>query len=415
MIMKKLVLFTLALSLLLFFAGCQNTAAAPAADPVNIVFVLGIADGESVVAAESIRELAALPSQPGSSYAFVSVESSSAPIGESDVIADLTDRGYTEDMMKRVRQGIRADLNGRVASYVPSTAEIDLAAAVTCAVRLLNTNAAPGRRNVLVFWASGRSSTGLIDLSETPISRLDVDASVPVIAEQMHTDMSSVDQVVWYSCGDCGGTTQSAPSAGEQAKLREFYGKLFQTLGAKDVDFRDDLPNDGFYSFPETPVTRMETETVCSGLKELKAATPEVLEQTALQEALVIPESMVKFRPDSAEFLDQAGAEAAIRPVSNYLLQHEELRILLYGTCAGDSDSDSAVKLARSRAEHVMEVLVSAGVAPSRVQVISVSVYDDPYYQFGLGTGSAASVNRKCVLMDLRSAEAEKLLALEKP
>ena len=62
-----------------------------------------------------------------------------------------------------------------------------------------------------------------------------------------------------------------------------------------------------------------------------------------------------------------------------------------------------------------MEVLVSAGVAPSRVQVISVSVYDDPYYQFGLGTGSAASVNRKCVLMDLRSAEAEKLLALEKP
>ena len=141
MIMKKLVLFTLALSLLLFFAGCQNTAAAPAADPVNIVFVLGIADGESVVAAESIRELAALPSQPGSSYAFVSVESSSAPIGESDVIADLTDRGYTEDMMKRVRQGIRADLNGRVASYVPSTAEIDLAAAVTCAPR-------PSRRSV---------------------------------------------------------------------------------------------------------------------------------------------------------------------------------------------------------------------------------------------------------------------------
>ena len=414
--MKKLVLLILAITLLFSFVGCQGTNPTPTSDPVNIVFVLGIADGESVVAAESIRELAALPSQPGSQYAFVSVENGTSTIGKPDTVADLSDRGYTADMMKRVRQGIQADLNGRIASYMPGQAEIDLAAATTCAVRLLNTNATPGRKNVLVFWASGRSSSGLINFSETPISRLDVDASVPVIAGQMYTDMSCVDQVVWYSCGDCGGQAQATLSSGEQAKMQEFYDKLFQELGLKEtVDFRTNPPDSGFYSFPETPVTRMETETVCSGLQELKAATPEALEQTALQEALVLPESMVKFCPDSDEFLDPVLAEGAILPVADCLLQHKDLQILLYGTCAGDSDSDSAINLAKARANHVKEVLVRAGVDSSRIQVISVSVYDDPYYQFGLGTGAAASVNRKCVLIPLQSAEAEKLLALEKP
>ena len=415
MIMKKLVLFTLAASILLCLCGCSNNASPAVTDPVNIVFVLGIADGEAVITGNNIRELSDLPSQPGSNYAFVSAESNPTTIGKSDTVADLSDRGYTQEMMKRVRDGMRADLNGRVEAYTPCSAEIDIAAATIYAVRTLNSNAIPGRKNIIVYCASGRSSTGLINLSETPIYKLDVDASLPVIAEKMHTDMKTVDEVICYYIGDCSSQTQMNLSTEEKAKMREFYGKLFKALGAKNVVFRDKLPDAGYYSFPDTPVTRMDVHTVTSGLKELKAVTPEALEETALQEALVFPESKVKYLPDSDEFLDPTAAAEAIQPAADYLLQHRDLQILLYGTCAGDSDSASAIDLARSRAERVKEVLMNAGVDEYRIKVISVSVYDDPYYQFGLGTSAAASVNRKCVLMDIRTPEAERLLACSKP
>lgn len=412
--MKRILAFILAAAMIMGLCACNN-APKPASEPINIVFVLGIADGEAVVPNDSIRELTALPSQPGSSVAFVSAESTPASIGKPISIADLSDRGYTDTMQERARQGIRADLSERISTYSPSVGELDLAAATAYAVRQLNATAVPGRKNLLVFCASGRSTRGLINFSETPISRVDVDATVPGVAEQMHTDLKAVDEIIWYSCADCGGERQQTLSSAERAKLREFYAKLFQTLGAPDVEFRDDLPDAGYYSFPSKPVTRMETEETVSGLQELKAVTPDALEQTALLEPLVFPESMVRYCPDSDEFLDPAAAEAAIQPVADYLLQHRDLQVLLYGTCAGDTDSDSALSLARARAERVREALISAAVEESRITVLPVSIYDDRYYQFGLGTGSAASVNRKVVLMDLHSPEAERLLACATP
>ena len=96
----------------------------------------------------------------------------------------------------------------------------------------------------------------------------------------------------------------------------------------------------------------------------------------------------------------------------DFLLEHPEVNILLYGTCAGDNDTDFSLELGRARAESIKAELEKGGVAEDRITAVTVKVADDPYYQFGLGTKSeASSVNRKCVMLDMSTELAKQILA----
>lgn len=404
MMKKHLLPCLLACLLLLSCAGC-GSAAAGDTEAVNIVFLLSIADDEARFST-AMRELASLPAKPGTDYAFLSMEGTPACIGEPGKIPDLTDRGYSRAMMKRVEASIRADLAGRLTGYAPASPEVDIAAATDCAVRFLQASAVPGRKNILVYCAGGKSTTGLINLAQTPICRLDIDASVPVIASQM-ADMSVVDEVIWYYCGDYIGEDQPPLSKREQERMKTFYDRLFRTLGAKQVTFRAEVPSDGYYIF-QTPVSLMAVEGTGSGLRELRAA--DLTREDAFAAPMQLSETQVRYQPDSDEFLDPAQAEAAIRPVADYLLAHPEVELLLYGTAAGDVDTETTLRLSLARAQRVKNTICAAGVADGRLRVISVRIADDPYYQYGLGLGPEASVCRKTVLADLSSDFAREML-----
>lgn len=404
--MKRLIPLALALLTALLCDGCGPSADPESAEAVNIAFVVGIADGESKLD-QGIDELAALPALPGTDYAFISIEGTPACIGEPGTIADLSDRGYTDAMMERIQAGVEADLAAKLGSYSPSSAEIDMAGAIQLGVRQLNANAAEGRRNILVLHCSGRSTTGLISMTETPLYRIDIETSVSAIAQEMNLDMSNIDEVIWYCCGECGGN-QPALSAFEKAKMEEFYTALFAALGMDEthITFKDDLPTAEYYRFANAPVSSMEIQRTVSALRELSDEA--FAGETALDEPIVISESKVEYKPDSAEFLDDDAAREELQPLADFLLEHETVRIMIYSTCAGDTDCGW---LSEARSESVKSVMVAAGVDESRITVANVSVAEDPYYQFGLGTGSAASVNRKTVIIDLSAALAQELLA----
>lgn len=409
-IIKNIAIATLVLVMVFSLSGCGE---GQTAEPVNIAFVVGIADDETKFN-DSIEELSMLPNLPGTNYAFISAEGKPATIGEISTIPDLSDRGYTDTMMERVRAGIKADLTERLASYKPSSTEIDIATATELAVRTLKANAVEGRRNILVYYSSGKSTTGLISMLETPVYKLDIEASVATVAEQMNVDMSGIDEIIWYCCGDFGGVNQPKLSSNEKSQLKAFYEQLFTALGAKSVTFKDNLPSDESYSFPDTPVSSIAVEGAASQLKELVVLKPDVFEgadATVLKAPIVIPEDQVRYKPDSAEFLDPDAAAAAIQPVADYLAQYPELNILLYGTCAGDTDSEYTLWLGKARAESVKEALVAAGINASRITAVTVKVADDPYYQLGLGTGSEACVNRKTVMVDMSTELALHILA----
>ena len=410
-IIKNIPLAVIALLMLIALTGCGGSEDMQTSNPVNIAFVVGIADDETKFN-DGIAELAALPANPGTDYAFISVESDPTTIGEPGTIPDLSDRGYTDAMMERVRAGINADLTARLESYEPVSPEIDMAAATELAVRTLKAHAIEGRQNLLLYYCGGKSTAGLIDMLDTPVYKLDAEASVPSVAQKMNVDMSGID-VVWYCCGEFG-SCQPKLSADEKEKMRSFYEQLFMALGAKSVTFKDDLPSNECYHFPATPVSCMAVEGTVSGLKELTVLEPEIFEDadgTVLEAPVVIPEEKVCYKPDSAEFLDPDSASEAIRPVTDFLLEHPEVKILLYGTCAGDSDSEYTLWLGKARAESVKKILLKSGIDANRIIAVTVKVADDPYYQFGLGTGTEASVNRKTVMVDMSTELAQQILS----
>ena len=381
---------------------------------MNVAFIVGIADGEAKLNT-SIEELTGLPALAGSDFVFISPEGKPVCIGEPSTIADISDRGYTRVMMERIRAGVRAELAQRLENYRPASGELDMAAALDLAVRDLATNAQEGRKNYLVLCCGGKSTAGLIRFQDTPVYRMDVDASVREVAEKMHLDMSGVDEVIWYGCGDYGSDGQPALSPAERARMKEFYRKLLTALGAKKVTFREDLPGGEYYHFSDAPVTAMAVEGVASGLQALPALEPAELieaDENVLDTPVVISESRVRYLPDSADFVDPEDAAAAIRPVADFLLKHPSLTILVYSTCAGDEDD---LPLSRARSNRVKDVLLASGVEASRILVADVRVEDDVYYRFGLGVGPEAGVNRKTVIMSADSDLALQLLEANAP
>ena len=405
---KNAIISVIFMILILTCAGCSKKQ--EVTEPVNIAFVLGVLDDETVVNTD-INEFAALPSEPGTTYAFVSPESTPTTICDPGMIPDLTDRGYTSTMMDRVQAGIKVELTEKVSSYVPATDEIDMARALALAVRTLNSNKVNGRENILVIYCSGKSTSGLINMLETPVFQMDAEASARAVADKLDVSMDGVDKVVWYCSGDFG-KKQPKINDTEKKTIRDFYTRLFVALGMdpQNIEFKDDLPSADCYSFADAAVSEMAVEGVSSDLVVLNEEIFEEETESAFAKPIVITEGQVNYIPDTSDFLDPAAAAKAIQPVAEYLVAHKDRSIVLYSTCAGDTDSDYSQRLAAQRSSRIAEILYEAGVEQDHVTVVAIKNTQDPYYEWGLGTGEAASVNRKTVIADINSELARQIM-----
>lgn len=97
-------------------------------------------------------------------------------------------------------------------------------------------------------------------------------------------------------------------------------------------------------------------------------------------------------------------------PVVEYLKQNRQKEILLYSTCAGDTDSEYSQKLAAERTKKLSSLLLKEGVEEKQITAIKIDNKNDPYYQWGLKTGPGSEINRKSVMTDIESELAKQLL-----
>lgn len=409
-------------------AGCSSQTPV-SFEPVNITYIFAPCTGERQFDT-GIRELSTLANTPGASYSFISAEGHPTAMLASGIIPDLSERGYNAAMLTRALDGIRADLNSQLAAYRPSSPEIDLASAIELSVRALRSQQAEGKQNILCLYTSGKSTSGLIDLREMAVWEMDVEESAAAVAQKLRVDLSDI-RIVWYGAGELGGETSF--SSHEKEKLKDFYRKLLTTLGADSVTYVDSIPPAECFVFPNAPVSGIPVEEVISELHKAEAPTaeepaaapavqeekptpaaPSVPEEEPEEEPLctvVLTDTMVRFKPDSAEFLDPQAAAAAIHPVAEYLVRNPKVEVLCYGTCAGDGDTDYSLWLGRGRADSVREALIAAGVKPNQVTSITARVADDPFHKYGLGTGPEGAVNRKVVLLNMEGDLAQKLVS----
>lgn len=173
-------------------------------------------------------------------------------------VPDFRDRGYTADMVKRAQLSVSADIIGQLDAAEPDSDEVDIAAATSLAVRKLRSNQIEGRDNILVYYGSGVSTSGLIDMTNVPICDLDIETSATNLASTMNLDMTGI-RVVWYCCGDIAGAEQNPLSNNEKKIMKDFYSTWLSDMGADEVIFKEDTPLDGAYSF-DYQVSVMKTE-----------------------------------------------------------------------------------------------------------------------------------------------------------
>lgn len=424
--MKKSLSLLLALALALSLSACNRTVKSPKADdstsqptvlstpaedtPLNAAYLLGITNGNTKVNT-NIKELAMLPAMETSTYSFILADGTPASFADG-AIPSFEGKGYSKVMMDRIHASIAADLKDQIDSAQPDSPEVDLAAALSTAVRSLRAAEDGQHRSYLVIYQNGISTTGLIDFSDVPISELDIPATVDTVAQSL-PDMKGL-CVLWYCCGDVSGD-QSKLSDNEITALQTFYRQLFDALNADSVEFMHNLPLDEGYQFNQ-PVSVMNTEAVSSGMTAKLVDATEVDSSEIVTDifedgyVLDFGEDTISFLPDSTALADPSAAGEALSHVIQHMNAVPDFRLLIAGT----TTSVGSRAFSQKRAEAIAEVLVKAGIDPNRIMVLGCgcdSLFYIPDKNPDGTLNQNAPKNRSVKLMDYDSDIAAAVLA----
>lgn len=384
--------------------------------PYNISLVAEIANNNPVFDA-NIDELSNLAAAAGSTYSCILADSTPNMIIEG-TIPDFSDKNYTKDMMERARTGVAADIIGKIEAAKPDSPDVDLAAATSMAVRKLHSDEVKNRNNLLVYYGSGISSTGLIDMIKVPVCEMDVESSVKTIADSMDVDMTGI-QVIWYCCGDIAGSEQKALSDNEKKTLKIFYQKLFEKLGAESISFMNDLPQSGSYDFDQR-VSVMKTEGNESGLKGkvIDGNDAGVKDETLAKafsegDILAFDEKSIAFKEESTELEDKNSSKESLAYVISYMQEHPDFQLLICGTTTSAGEESSCIEFSENRAEAIRTLLVDeAGISSERVHTLGCGWSSCLYVNDRGADGElneSAEQNRSVKLVDYNSQTAQEI------
>ena len=418
--MKKVISIICLVAMLV--CGCENgndkdkDTEKSLRQPYNISLVAEIANNNPVFDA-NIDELSNLAAAAGSTYSCILADSTPNMIIEG-TIPDFSDKNYTKDMMERARTGVAADIIGKIEAAKPDSSDVDLAAATSMAVRKLHSDEDENRNNLLVYYGSGISTTGLIDMIKVPVCEMDVEASVQTIADSMDVDMTGI-QVIWYCCGEVAGTEQTKLSDNEKKILKTFYKNLFIKLGAEGISFMNDVPQSGNYDFDQK-VSVMKTEGNESGLKGKvidgndASAKDENLEKAFSEgNILAFNEKSIAFKEESTELEDKNNAKESLAYVISYMQKNPAFQLLICGTTTSAGEESSCIEFSENRAEAIRTLLVDeAGISSDKVHTIGCGWSSCLYVNDRGADGElneCAEQNRSVKLVDYNSQTAQEI------
>ena len=182
------------ISLLGMCSACGDTPQ----EPLNIAVVATVANNNPLLEPALIEELENISCTAGSYYTLILADGAPFVLA-ADEIADLSGKGYTSAMLRRLSDTVQAGFEQAFVQAAPVTPEVDLAAAIQLATRSLKEKQV--EKKLLVLYGSGISTTGAINMVESPISTTDVATSVSELAAFLDIDLTGV-SVVLYGIGD---------------------------------------------------------------------------------------------------------------------------------------------------------------------------------------------------------------------
>lgn len=412
--MKKSILSILIFILIISCTACGSTSDG---QETNWGFLLGITNNNPVFD-DSIDQFESLSKYANSQYSIILADGEPNLILKAK-IPDLKEKKLTSQMLERVQDGVQKDIIQKLSEAAPDNPETDIASALELGARTLREKAVDGVPNILVICHNGISTSGAINMLETPVSSLDIDQSVEQLSTNLNIDLHDID-VIWYYLSDARGN-QNQLNSQEKTKLKDFYKKLLTKLGAKSVKFMDTVAPSDCYSFPEQPVSCMPTDGNPSQLVQtIQGASitnsKDVAKIFEEGKALSFSEKDIKFKPGTAEFLDEASAQQSISHVIEYIQDNKDTPLLICGSCAGDEGVDVersyVSSLSTGRAEAVKKIIYDQlKITDNSITINTKGLGSSgPFHTTGLGLGDDASVNRTVTILPANSEIAQNII-----
>ena len=290
-------------------------------------------------------------------------------------------------------------------NVIANDPEVDYLQSLHQAVRILTSLEGYDSKQIIVL-GTGLNTTGVLDFNNNLISA-EPDVVVELLKEKSEIPNFSGITVYWQQLSDVAAPQQALTSV-QRDKLQQIYAGIVEAGGGTFV-YNDIIANPVNESgaYPSvTPVELPEDTPIHFEPEELESEEGD----KAFEEPWILGENKVEFMGDQSTYLFPEKAVENIRPIAEYLNQHESVKLLLIGSTAGDVTNEYTLKLSQERADVVKNTLVELGVDASRIIAVGMGS-SDPWHVLNAGyEGAAASGNRKCVLLDSRSATAQSIL-----
>lgn len=281
--------------------------------------------------------------------------------------------------------------------------EVDYLAGVRTAVRSLASLEGYDSKTVIVV-GTGLSTAGTLNFQNNLLSADPEDIVDQLEEKNEIPDMTGI-TVIWQQMGDVAEPQQELSQTQVDKLWKIWEGIVERGNGTFEPDYTMADPVKDDKQSPEVSVVKLPPETPIQYDAEDFGKGSD-----ALKTSIVLPEGQVTFIADKAEYAHPEEVAKALKPIADYLIQYQEVNVLLVGTTAGDQDSDNTFRLSEDRAAAVRNTLIQLGVDENRIVAVGLGC-SDPWHIMGAGyEGSLASKNRKVVLMDASQSLAKEIL-----
>ena len=403
--MKKVLLIILALAVLSFtaitFSGCSSNNDNEQEKKAVCFLIANTANSQGLNMNSPLVQDTVYNTIKNYGYiAVISVDGNPETIFANSFDIDERYKNASKDKLEMDARSKSTNLIQSMQSIKANDQEVDYLSALTLGIRTFDSLEGYSSKTIIVL-GTGLSTAGVLDFRNNLLSA-EPKAVVDLLEEREAIPNFSGITVVWQQLGDVASPQQSL-TLSQKNNLNEIYSELVSRGGG------DYISND----FIANPVdTNNEYPSV--SIVELPADSPiefDIEETSQFQTPVTLTEEQVCFIPDKADYLNPEEAENTIKPIADYMLNHDaEITMLLIGCIAGDSNSDFGYTLSQNRAEKVKSTLIDFGVPANRLIVKGMGV-SDPWHIENAGyEGKLASQNRKVVLIDSSTEIAKSIM-----
>ena len=363
--MKKTVTLICILSLLLSatlfcFTACQKTV-----DPGEAVaesVVLGIHNNFPGIGtnAQTIYDHVYSTCLNYGEVSYVIVEGDPGQTQTFPIVK--SDKDLSKAKEKEIAKRNATNIIQGFASLKAQTPEVDTLSSIKLSANILKSSILSGK--YMLVYDSGLCTKGL--LSQLSANVLGSDPVIVVDKlEAVHAlpDLTGI-SVNWVGLGCV---------CGDQQKLPDSYFYNLKALWTEII-----TRSGGTVTFDSSPVTGQQAN-------DLPHVTPVSFPQDSLGledvdfddgPVICFGEDSIRFVGDEANFIDPEEAIRSLEPVSEYLIENPDRKIIIAGTTA-KVGTGNGIELSLKRTRAVMNVLIEKGVNQSQIECIGLGCSDN--------------------------------------